>query len=164
MSDYGEKLDAEVDSIIDDVLQQEKDRKKSFEATVKVGDTVYAIDDGTYIYTEFKYRTAGKGYEVKSILSNGSIICDSDIVDDRLYLYVGSITHVVRDRQIIWDSRQLINWKYEGVRYRGYYIKSDYPENSEYNCTLVKLITPFRNGKSFQNMIINHNEVEFIED
>ena len=156
--------DAEVDSIVDDVLQQEKDREKSFKEIVRVGDIAYARDDGTYTYTDFKYRTAGKGYKVKEITGCATIICDSDIVDEKLYLYVGSITHVIRDRQIVWDSRRTIAWKYEGIKYSGYYIKSYYPEHSEYNCTLVKLITPFRNGKSLQNMIINHDEVEFIED
>lgn len=155
-----------VEEMISEILTEEQ----NFLKYVEPGDIAFVIGDAFYTWSKFRYATAGKGYKV---LSKGGecINCESDIVGENQFLSASGVSHVERDGLVVWDQRQIVEWKYYNdktvdsrgyiinpdVKYRGYFLSGITNEN---NCVmLVQLLTPFRNGKIGDKIIVNIDEV-----
>jgi len=155
-------------------------KKKEFAALVRVGDMVFSSEDKRFSFSEFRYCTEGKGYVVRS-LSDAGVYCEGDIKGEGLYLSVFSITHVVRDEKIIWDERSIVKFRYRqelkqdnddrcgfpidlNALYEGRWLHHYSPltENIP-GSILVELITPFRDGKMGDLIVVNESDLEVLE-
>lgn len=153
---------------IDRILADIKEKDRQFIETVQVGDTIFAdyTEDKIYTFSRFKYCTAMKGYKVLSI-ENGSVKCESDIAGH----YQSLTSHrIMRDGKVIWDSRSIVEWRYKGKDYKGYWVTYHCPddlvkddpdyERTELEIVLVQLITPTKKGKEHDLFAIRNDECE----
>ena len=174
------------DDIVDEILESLQASEDAFNATVQIGDVVFANGDKAFTFSEFRYCTARKGYKVVGhSVNSDAVVCESDIVGERLYLSATSCYKIERDGEVVWRYNSRVYFRYIKDRpeelpekdaygflpdfdtvFEGYYIDNhdvttEFPDS--HVVTLVELITPFRNGQPGQLICVNGNELEFIE-
>lgn len=101
----------DLDSVIGSILSKIVQDGQIWAETVQVGDWVDSSMEGYYTFSNHKYKTQGKLYQVREVdlrPQSKTVIVDGDYQDpenpkpERVWL--GPSRVIIRDRKIIWES------------------------------------------------------------